>query len=136
MENYHLIGLLGGFLLLALVYYLFWRHRKASQKHLSISEMLKNADQWGEPQKNCTGCGKNGCCGGHSHVQHKQQKKQPTYYDDEELDRYIGRPATSYSTEEIAAFQEVYDTLLAEDREGWLASIRERGIELPKALIL
>ena len=53
------------------------------------------------------------------------------YYDDEELDRFAGRDAGSYSASEEEEFREVLMTLLPGDRAGWARSITQRRIELP-----
>lgn len=53
------------------------------------------------------------------------------YYDDEELDRFIGRPADSYSAEETEEFRDVLMTLRPEDVAGWARSITQRRLELP-----
>lgn len=53
------------------------------------------------------------------------------YYDDEELDRFIGREATGYTPEEEEEFRDVLLTLLPEDVPGWARSITQRRIELP-----
>lgn len=53
------------------------------------------------------------------------------YYDDEELDRFRGREADSYTTEEIEEFRDVLLTLLPEDVAGWSRSIQVREITLP-----
>ena len=53
------------------------------------------------------------------------------YYDDEELDRFIGRSPESYSSEEIEEFRDVLMTLLPQDVAGWAKSITLRKIHLP-----
>ena len=53
------------------------------------------------------------------------------YYDDEELDRFRGRPADGYTPEEADEFRNVLLTLLPHDIAGWARSIQLRGIELP-----
>ena len=53
------------------------------------------------------------------------------YYDDEELDRFIGRTPDSYSNEEEEEFRDVLLTLLPQDVAGWAKSITLRKIELP-----
>ena len=63
------------------------------------------------------------------------------YYDDEDLDAYIGREASSYTSRETDAFEDVFDTLREEDVAGWCRSLQKRGIELPlpvreKALLI
>ena len=54
------------------------------------------------------------------------------YYDDEELDRFIGRDSESYSPDETEEFRDVLMTLLPEDVAGWARSITLRKIELPQ----
>lgn len=53
------------------------------------------------------------------------------YYDDEELDRFIGRPGNDYSQKEIEEFRDVLLTLRPADVMGWARSITSRHIELP-----
>lgn len=53
------------------------------------------------------------------------------YYDDEELDRFVGRGPGDYSDEEIEEFRDVLLTLLPEDIAGWGRSIQLRGLQLP-----
>lgn len=53
------------------------------------------------------------------------------YYDDEELDRFVGRTPESYTTEEIEEFRDILLTLLPQDVPGWARSITLRRIELP-----
>lgn len=53
------------------------------------------------------------------------------YYDDEELDRFIGRAPESYTAEEEEEFRDVLMTLLPQDVAGWARSITLRRIELP-----
>jgi hypothetical protein len=56
------------------------------------------------------------------------------YYDDEELDRFVGRDAEDYTDEEIEEFRDVLLTLLPEDIAGWGRSIQQRKITLPTAI--
>ncbi len=53
------------------------------------------------------------------------------YYDDEELDRFSGRTADSYTHDEIEEFRNILLTLIPSDIAGWGRSIQLRGIELP-----
>ena len=53
------------------------------------------------------------------------------YYDDEELDRFVGRSPESYTSEETEEFRDVLMTLLPGDVAGWARSITLRKIELP-----
>ena len=75
------------------------------------------------------------CCGMHL-VCEKTNLSPVTgeivYYDDEELDRFRGREANSYSAEEVEEFRDVLMTLLPEDVAGWSRSIQVREINLPE----
>lgn len=53
------------------------------------------------------------------------------YYDDEELDRFVGRSHDSYTPEEEDEFREVLMTLRPEDVAGWARSVTQRRLELP-----
>jgi len=61
------------------------------------------------------------CCGAHT-VCEKTNLSPLTgdvvYFDDEELDRFIGRKADEYTPEEIEEFRDVLLTLLPEDVAG------------------
>ena len=53
------------------------------------------------------------------------------YYDDDELDRFIGRNGTDYTPEEEEEFRDVLMTLRPEDVYGWARSITQRHLVLP-----
>lgn len=53
------------------------------------------------------------------------------YYDDEELDRYAGKDAESYSEEETEQFRDILLTMRPDDIAGWARSLQLRGIALP-----
>lgn len=53
------------------------------------------------------------------------------YFDDEELDRFAGRDAASYTPAEEDEFREVLLTLLPDDIAPWGRSLQLRGITLP-----
>ncbi len=57
--------------------------------------------------------------------------KDLLYYDDEELDRFIGREESDYNAAEIEEFREVLLTLRPEDIAGWARSVAVRQITLP-----
>lgn len=112
------IILLGALLVVLVVLFVLLRRAKAP------------AD--GSEVKMCSKGG--GCCGGADC--HNKQPETPkiVYYDDHDLDRFAGRTEGGYIPQEEAEFAEVYDTLLPSDREGWLESLRLRGLALPKGL--
>lgn len=74
------------------------------------------------------------CCG--QHLVCEKMSLSPLsdeiiYYDDEELDRFKGRAADSYSSEEEEQFRDVLLTLLPQDVPGWARSMSLRQINLP-----
>ncbi len=75
------------------------------------------------------------CCGLHAICEKTGQiNEPPVYYDDEELDRFAGRPATDYTDEETEEFRDVLLTLLPSDVPGWTISLEKRRINLPETL--
>ncbi len=74
------------------------------------------------------------CCGMHITCEKDTLSvvsDEVVYYDDEELDRFIGRTPESYTPEEADEFNEVLMTLRPEDVPGWARSITLRGLQLP-----
>lgn len=56
------------------------------------------------------------------------------YFDDEELDRFRGRSADSYSEEEEGEFREVLYTMFTREVGDWLRSLQLRQVELPEGI--
>lgn len=80
----------------------------------------------------------NECCGQHQICEKESLlaavSKKIEYYDDEELDRFKGRPGNGYSDEEIEEFRDILYTMQEVDVAGWSRSLQLRGIELPDEL--
>ena len=57
--------------------------------------------------------------------------REVEYYDDEELDRFKGRPADCYTDDEAELFREVLMTMPQSDAKGWNRSLILRGINVP-----
>lgn len=78
------------------------------------------------------------CCGQHQICEKESLlaavSKQIEYYDDEELDRFKGRPSDGYSGEEIEEFRDILYSMQEVDVAGWSRSLQLRGIELPDEL--
>jgi hypothetical protein len=78
------------------------------------------------------------CCGQHEVCEKESLlaavSKGVEYYDDEELDRFRGRPSDSYTDAEVEEFREVLYTCREEEVAGWSRSLQLRGIELPDEL--
>lgn len=75
------------------------------------------------------------CCGQHEVCERDSLlaavSKKIEYYDDEELDRFIGRTPEEYTSEETDSFRDVFYTMQDTDVAGWVRSLQLRGINLP-----
>lgn len=56
------------------------------------------------------------------------------YFDDEELDSFIGRPADSYTDDETEQFSDVLYTMRQDEVAAWYRSLNLRGIQLPNQI--
>lgn len=78
------------------------------------------------------------CCGQHETCEKESLlaavSKKIEYYDDEELDRFIGRGNDTYTAEEVEQFRDVLYTMQEVEVAGWVRSLQLRGIELPDGL--
>ena len=88
-------------------------HNRQIQKKIESGE-LKAAPEIVEADAEC--CGQHEICEKESLLAAVSKKIE--YYDDEELDRFRGRPSNGYNEEEA----------------GWSRSLQLRGIELPDEL--
>ncbi|MBP5257448.1 MAG: hypothetical protein J6Z41_01740 [Prevotella sp.] len=59
---------------------------------------------------------------------------KPEYFDDEELDRFAGREAVSYTEEETEEFREILYTMREDEVPRWLRSLTVRDIQIPASL--
>ena len=75
------------------------------------------------------------CCGQHEVCERDSLlaavSKKIEYYDDEELDRYIGVAPDAYTPEQEDEFRDVFYTMQDTDVAGWVRSLQLRGIALP-----
>ncbi|MDE5701819.1 phospholipase [uncultured Bacteroides sp.] len=75
------------------------------------------------------------CCGQHETCERDSLlaavSKQIEYYDDEELDKYIGTAPEEYTPEQEDEFRDVFYTMQDTDVAGWVRSLQLRGIALP-----
>lgn len=60
--------------------------------------------------------------------------REVEYFDDEELDVFLGRPSSDYSDEEVEQFSEVLYTLRPDEIRPWSRSLHLRGIAVPDQL--
>ena len=75
------------------------------------------------------------CCGQHQICEKESLlaavSKKIEYYDDEELDKYIGISPDAYTPEQEDDFRDVFYTMQDTDVAGWVRSLQLRGIALP-----
>ena len=75
------------------------------------------------------------CCGQHEVCERDSLlaavSKKIEYYDDEELDKYIGIAPEDYTLEQEDEFRDVFYTMQDTDVAGWVRSLQLRGIALP-----
>ena len=78
------------------------------------------------------------CCGQHEVCERESLlaavSKRIEYYDDEELDRYIGTASDAYTPEQREEFRDVLYTMAETEVAGWVRSLTLRGINLPDEL--
>lgn len=75
------------------------------------------------------------CCGQHEVCESDSLlaavSRKIEYYDDEELDQYIGTSPDAYTPEQEDEFRDVFYTMHDTDVAGWVRSLQLRGIALP-----
>lgn len=78
------------------------------------------------------------CCGQHEVCERDSLlaavSKKIEYYDDEELDKYIGISPDEYTSGQEEEFRNVFYTMQDTDVAGWMRSLQLRGIALPDNL--
>lgn len=78
------------------------------------------------------------CCGQHEVCEKESLlaavSKKIEYYDDEELDQFIGYAPEDYTDEDSEQFREVLYTMQEVEVAGWIRSLQLRGINLPDSL--
>ena len=101
-------------------------HNRQIQKKIESGE-LKTAPEIVEADAEC--CGQHEICEKESLLAAVSKKIE--YYDDEELDKYIGTAPDQYTPEQEEEFRDVFYTMQSEDVAGWVRSLQLRGIALP-----
>ncbi|MBP5455423.1 MAG: phospholipase [Paludibacteraceae bacterium] len=121
------------FVAICVLYYFLDKKRKASKKETSSIDSIQEPNSIAPRSKERP----EGCCGAHEVCEKESlinNRVQPEYYDDEELDAFAGRTADSYDEDEIRLFSDVFYTLKDYDVAGWLKSLQARNVELPLSL--
>jgi hypothetical protein len=101
-----------------------------------IQRRIRNGEMQAEPEVVTPADAE--CCGQHEVCEKESLlaavSKGVEYYNDEELDRFRGRPSDDYTPDEVDEFREVLYTCKEEEVAGWSRSLQLRGIELPDEL--
>ncbi len=92
----------------------------------------------GPPEETAAAATGTECCGRHEICEKESLlaaiSRRIEYYDDEELDRYIGVAPDRYTAQQEEEFRDVFYTMRSEDVAGWVRSLQLRGIALPDGL--
>ena len=127
MNNVYIVC--GVTLLLIFVLYYLDRYNK-------IKKIKESTEADEQPAREPVPAGE--CCG--KHVVCEKQKlaearlRSAQYFDDEELDRYIGRSSDAYSDQEVEEFRYVLYTMGQDEVREWMECLQARNIELPDEL--
>lgn len=86
--------------------------------------------------RHAAGEDKDVCCGMHEVCDKMatQAFNSAEYYDDEELDAFIGREPDQYEEQECDLFREVMTTMRPSELIPWGESLRRRGINFPSGV--
>lgn len=122
-----LLIFIGGLLLLGITAILFsLRQNKNQKEEPDAKKPLPSPPPDGE------------CCGQHAICERDSLlagvSRKIEYYDDEELDRFIGRKPDQYTEQETDEFRDVLYTMQEDDVAGWVRSLQLRQVELPEAV--
>lgn len=74
------------------------------------------------------------CCGQHIVCRKSLSTSladEAEYFDDEELDRFIGRDPEDYSSDEIEEFREILLSMRPEEIPAWTRSLQIRQVPIP-----
>lgn len=101
---------------------------------VNVDETEQN-DTSSTAQQGCAdeGCGLRSICPSEQLLA-GECKQEITYYDDQELDAFMGRDEGGYTPEEEEQWRDVLYTLQPADLLGWGQSIKHRGLVMPAAV--
>lgn len=110
---------------------LFYQHKIGE----NVDETEENPISEGSAQQGCAdeACGLRSICPSEQ-ILAGECKQEVTYYDDEELDAFIGRDEHNYTPEELEQWRDVLYTLRPDDLLGWGQSIKHRGLVMPDVI--
>ena len=99
-------------------------------------ETEENDEQDGTSQQSCAdeSCALHSICPSEQLLAGECRQQQVIYYDDEELDAFIGRDENGYTPDEEEQWRDVLYTLRPADLLGWGQSIKHRGLVMPASI--
>lgn len=121
--------ILAALIIIGIILYVFeLRHRRRYE----VSEIANDSNPEDKEAEEIQDSGE--CCG--LHLVCEKDSLSPMsdkviYYDDEELDRFIGRTGNDYTPEEEEEFRDILMTLRQDDIPGWARSVTMRRLNLP-----
>ena len=101
----------------------------------NVDETDDHAADKGATQQGCTdeACGLRSICPSEQ-LMAGECRQEVIYYDDEELDSFLGRDEDGYTPEEVEQWRDVLYTLQPVDLLGWGQSIKRRGLMMPASI--
>ena len=117
-------------LLMFVLYYLDrWNRTHNTDSRTGLGNSTGDADPT-VPQGEC--CGKHAVCEKQKLAEARMRSAQ--YFEDEELDKYIGRKPDEYTDQEAEEFRYVMYTMRQDEVREWMECLQAREIELPDEL--
>jgi hypothetical protein len=117
-------------LLMFVLYYLDrWNRTHNTDSRTGLGNSTGDADPT-VPQGEC--CGKHLVCEKQKLAEARMRSAQ--YFEDEELDKYIGRKPDEYTDQEVEEFRYVMYTMRQDEVREWMECLQARDIELPDEL--
>ena len=117
-------------LLMFVLYYLDrWNRTHNTDSNTGLGNSTGDADPT-VPQGEC--CGKHAVCEKQKLAEARMRSAQ--YFEDEELDKYIGRKPDEYTDQEVEEFRYVMYTMRQDEVREWMECLQAREIELPDEL--
>ena len=103
-----------------------WWHSRRQQAQMERGEIV-SVDKVNPVDMEC--CGQHEVCEKDSLL--AAVSRDVEYYNDEELDRFRGRPGDAYSEEECEEFRDILYTMRDDEVAGWVRSLQLRYVNLP-----
>lgn len=110
------------------------KHPVPSNESGAVEQSVLNSEEKMPNKDEASGNEDGECCGQHLVCEKTSLSpftSEAEYFEDEELDRFAGRPAEQYTPSESEEFREVLLTLKPSEIAAWARAMSVRGINLP-----